>query len=165
MQANFYFTYRGPSSQYTFDWVLALKVGERHALARMPSVLIREPVRKRILKSPFRAVGSVLHLTGAAVKGVGEFVGGVGKKISMGEGEEWVAEADVGFDAKGKAYRKVARGGVVVEWMENDMDASAGKSVDVKVFDSRGKRLWGDEDSLASTQGGSEGWAEKEVIV
>ena len=82
----------------------------------------------------------------------------------MGKGEEWVAEADLGVDGKGRVGRKVAGSGGGVEWEEGGEGDAEGRSVNVKVFDSMGKRLWGDEDSLASTQGGSEEWMEKEVV-
>ena len=162
-QATFYFLSRGPSSQATWDWVLALKPGDRRALPRMPSVEIKEPSLPRIAKSPFRLLGGTVSGTGKVISALGHGLGHVGSKISMGKSRKWVPEADVTFDAEGRATHKDDGG----SWDNNAGFRAAKKEHhgtekapaeiqrEVKVFDEKGRRLWGDEDSLASTEGGS----------
>ena len=111
----------------------------------MPSVIVKEAVSKRILKSPLRLVGGTISTTGAVFKSLGHGLAHVGDKVALGRAKEWLPEADVAFDRKGKAYKVTAGEGEVVREARKE----------VKVFDEKGRRLWGDEDSVASTDGGS----------
>lgn len=158
-QATFYFLHRGPSSQPTWDWVLALKPGDRKALSRMPSIAVTEALTIRLVKSPFRLLGGTVSGTGAVIRGIGQGLNRVGDKMKMGRSKQWVAEADVRFDGRGKAWHKddlkVRSGGRLGSSVDvREMQTEYVKR-EVKVFDEKGRRLWGDEDSLASTEGGS----------
>ena len=149
MQAKFYFQHRGPDSAYTWNWVLALKPGERRALPRMPFVKVVESTPKRIVKAPFRATAAIILGTGSVIKAVGHGIGKVGKGMKMGESKKWVPEADA-RSVNGK-YVKVGRDeegtGVRVETKKAERE--------VKVFNEKGVRMWKDEDWDAVTENGS----------
>ena len=147
-QANFYFQHRGPESAYTWNWVLALKPGERRALPRMPCVKIVESAPKRIVKAPFRATAAVVLGTGAVVKAVGHGIGKVGKGLKMGQSKEWVPEAD----AKCVNGRYVKIGAPQGEGLRVEARKAERQ---VKVFNEKGARMWKDEDWDASTERGS----------
>ncbi len=124
----------------------------------MPSVLVSESLSIRILKSPFRLTGSVISGSGTVIKAVGYGVGKLGKKIALGKGREWVPEADVVWNGKGKAVRKGSgAGGAAAKTV-----GEAGKGEEkrnVKVFDDEGKKVWGEKwdlcDDDVSTEAGS----------
>lgn len=145
--ANFYFQWRDSSSQYTWDWVLSMKPGDRRALPRMPMVLVKEKKRARIIKAPFRATGAVIGLGGFAIKVVGKGVCKLGRAMSMGPSSEWVPQADVGAEGKKIDWSKV-RHVLPVEGLieENTVD----------VFNEKGERKWNDDASVASTDVASE---------
>ena len=99
------------------------------------------------------------------MQGIGYGLTRVGEKLKMGKGKQWVAEADV----RGKAvYKDDVKGRRVGSLAEEDEEKSEKREIwhecvepkrDVQVFDDKndkGRQLWGDEDSLASTvEGGS----------
>lgn len=135
----------------------------------MPSVLVSEPRRKRVLKAPFRAVGAVVHLAGVGVESLGSGVKGVARGLKMGEAKEWVAEADVVYDRKGKAMMgKKTKKDTVVKAKKMKSDGLEQKKLQcggsLKVFSDEGKMLWRDDDSVASTERGDEECDEKVVI-
>ncbi|KIW93421.1 uncharacterized protein Z519_06026 [Cladophialophora bantiana CBS 173.52] len=99
---NFYFQYRGDTSQYTWDWVLALRPGDIKALPRMPMVQVKESRRVRIAKFPLRAAGSAISGVGLALKTVGHGVAKLGDITSMGKSSEWVPSGDVVVAKDGK---------------------------------------------------------------
>ncbi|KIW13943.1 hypothetical protein PV08_06724 [Exophiala spinifera] len=148
--AHFYFQYRGPSSQYTWDWVQKLQVGDRKVLPRMPMVKIKERKTVRVAKAPFRAAGYAVQGVGVAVSGVARGLEKIGEMSKMGKSAEWVPEADVldgkkvGWQAKQKELAKRVK-------MEK-----AAKKVDYKVFNEKGEKTWKDDDSVASTAKGSD---------
>lgn len=157
-QANFYFQYRGPSSQYTWDWVLKLQPGDRTALPRMPMVEIKERKRVRIAKAPLRSVGFVVGGMGLAIRSVGHGVLKLGDLVALGKSSEWVPEADV-VDGKKVNWSKV------FEKEHKDRLSKIEKAqqkVPVKVFSEKGVNLWKDDDSDASTEAGSKEIREKE---
>ncbi|KIW22541.1 uncharacterized protein PV07_12419 [Cladophialophora immunda] len=99
---NFYFQYRGATSQFTWDWVLALKPGDVKALPRMPMVQVKESRRLRIAKFPLRTAGSAISGVGLALKTVGHGVAKLGDIASMGKAAEWVPSGDVAIEKNGK---------------------------------------------------------------
>ncbi|EXJ69423.1 uncharacterized protein A1O5_07459 [Cladophialophora psammophila CBS 110553] len=99
---NFYFQYRGDTSQYTWDWVLALRPGDIKALPRMPMIQVKESRRVRIAKFPLRAAGSAISGVGLALKTVGHGVAKLGDITSMGKSSEWVPSGDVVVAKDGK---------------------------------------------------------------
>lgn len=124
---------------------------------------VTEPVSTRLVKSPLRLVGGTFSATGAVIEGIGHGLTRVGDKLKVGKSKQWVAEADVRFDGRGKAWHKddvkVRGGGRLGSLVDNE--ESEKREIwkecvkrEVKVFDEKGQRLWGDEDSLASTEGG-----------
>jgi hypothetical protein len=149
-EANFYFHWRGPESQHTWDWVLALKPGDRKVLPRMPMVAIHESVTKKVLLSPFRVTGATIKGVGHMYHGVGEGMCWIGDKVSMrkAENERWVAEADwvkakqVEAEIKKKvsACHKGITGPEVGE-----------KRGDFQIFNEKGEKAWKDSDDGAST--------------
>lgn len=98
-------------------------------------------------------LGGTVSGTGAVLKGIGHGLTHVGDKMKMGKSKQWVPEADVKFNVSEKAWHKdhskVQGGGRLGTFVE-DVEKR-----ETKVFDEKGRRLWGDEDSLASTEGGS----------
>jgi hypothetical protein len=133
IQANFYFQYRGPSSKYTWDWVLTLQPGDRKALPRMPMVKIKEKKGITLIKAPFRGVGFIVGGTGAAIKGIGQGLCHIGNKVKMGKSSEWVAEADV---KDGKV---------------NNYSAPEAKKEEIKIFSEKGEKLWKWDDDASTT--------------
>ncbi|ETI20545.1 hypothetical protein G647_08582 [Cladophialophora carrionii CBS 160.54] len=97
---NFYFQYRGPTSQYTWDWVQSLQAGDIKSLPRMPSVQIRESRTVRVAKLPLRTASFAVSSVGLAIKGVGSGIIKVGDVLSMGKSTEYVPHGDV--DKNGK---------------------------------------------------------------
>ncbi|KAK7897110.1 hypothetical protein LTR67_004999 [Exophiala xenobiotica] len=154
--ANFYFQYRGASSQYTWDWVQNLKVGERRALPRMPMVEIKERKAVRAAKAPIRTVGFALAGVGSAIRGVGHSVKKMGEMGRLGKSAEWVPEADV-LDGKKIGWEQKEK--VRAERVKMER---AKKQVQHKVFNEKGEKLWKDDDSVASTAKGDEVVMEKE---
>ena len=129
----------------------------------MPSVAITEPTSKRIVKSPFRLVGHTISGTGKVIASVGHGLGAVGRKMTMGRSKEWVPEADICYDKKGRPSKKKGadtsnsgNGGELARTASRDSEKR-----EVKVFDDKGRRLWGDEDSIASTQDGE--WVDEKL--
>jgi hypothetical protein len=125
----------------TWDWVMALQLGDRKALPRMPMVKIKERKRVQIIKAPFRGVGLLVGGTGAAIRGVGHGLCLLGNKVKMGKSSEWVAEVDV------KDGKKVVK--------NNNTDAVSAPKTEVKIFNEKGQKLWKWEDDDASTTAGS----------
>ncbi|OAP55245.1 hypothetical protein AYL99_10218 [Fonsecaea erecta] len=99
---NFYFQYRGDTSQYTWDWVLALKPGDVKALPRMPMVQIKEPRHVRVAKFPLRTAAVAISGIGLAMKTVGHGVAKLGDITSMGKSSEWVPSGDVMVQKNGQ---------------------------------------------------------------
>ena len=109
-----------------------------------------------VVKAPFRLVGSCVSGTGKGIAAIGRGIAHVGEKAKLGKSKEWVPEADVRYDGKGKAYRKDDKKMTTKSTTTTTTaQAEAEYKREVKVFDEKGRRLWGDEDSLASTEGGS----------
>ncbi len=148
LQAKFYFQWRGPSSQYTWDWVLDLKPGDRKSLPRMPCVEVKEKKRVRLAKAPFRATGAVIQGTGSVIRAVGRGVGKFGTVMRMGPSSQWVAKADFGADGKKIDWSKVADSSVKAE--------EPGEKKPIDVFNKKGERQWSDSASVASTNIGSD---------
>ena len=123
----------------TWDWVMALQVGDRKALPRMPMVKVKERKRVMVAKAPFRGIGLLVGGTGAAIRGVGHGLCLLGNKVKMGKSSEWVAEADV---KDGKVIKNTA---------ENLPTAKT----EVKIFNEKGEKLWKWEDDDTSTTAGS----------
>jgi hypothetical protein len=90
-QGNFYFQYRGASSQYTWDWVQALKPGDIKALPRMASLKITEPRTVRTAKFPFRTAAFAISTIGCGIKGLIK----VGDAMSMGKPAQYIPSGDV----------------------------------------------------------------------
>ncbi|KIX05426.1 uncharacterized protein Z518_06298 [Rhinocladiella mackenziei CBS 650.93] len=155
--ANFYFRYRGPASQYTWDWVLKLQPGDRKALPRMPMVKVKESKRVRVAKAPFRTVAFVVSSVGVGIRSVGHGVAKLGDIGRLGKSSEWVPEADV---VNGK---KVDWSAVFEKENQEKMIKieKARKSVKTKVFNENGEKVWKDDDSIASTTQGDETVEEK----
>jgi len=155
--ANFYFQHRGPSSQYSWDWVMKLRPGDRKALPRMPMVQVKERKRVRVAKAPFRTVGSAVSAVGLAIRSVGHAVATVGGLAKLGKSSEWVPEADV-VDGKKvdwpAVFEKERREKLVK--VEN-----AQKQVLTKALTEKGGKAWKDDDSVASTTQVDEAVAEK----
>lgn len=144
-QANFYFQYRGPSSQYTWDWVLSMGLGDRRALPRMPMVEIKEKKRVQVLKAPFRLAGSVIECSGLAVKAVGKGICRAGGVLKIGPRSEWVNAYDVGRDGQKIDWAKFS----TVNAAEGSAFNNKKKTIDV--FNEKGELSWSDEASVAST--------------
>lgn len=114
----------------------------------MPSVKIVESVPKRIIKAPFRATSLIFNATGSVIKATGHGISKVGKGLKMGKSSEWVPEAD----AKKMGTRYVKTNSEV----EKSVPAQAKKAQrEVKVFNEKGGRLWGEDDWDAMTEKGS----------
>ncbi|EXJ77220.1 hypothetical protein A1O3_10378 [Capronia epimyces CBS 606.96] len=157
--ATFYFQYRGPSSQYTWDWVLALQPGERRALPRMPMVEIKERKTVRVIKAPFRTVGFVVEGVGLAVRSVGQGVVKLGELGRLGKSSEWVAKEDVVNGKKVDWPAVFAK-----EGRAKDAKIEQGcKCTTPKVFNEKGEKVWKDDDSTASTTGGDDAVDEKVI--
>ncbi|KAJ9614278.1 hypothetical protein H2200_002414 [Cladophialophora chaetospira] len=92
---NFYFQYRGPSSQFTWDWVQSLQPGDIKSLPRMPSIVIREPRRLRIAKLPLRTASFFITPVGLTLKCAGKGLIKVGDILQMGKSSEFVPDSDV----------------------------------------------------------------------
>ena len=162
LQANFYFQYRGPASQYTWDWVLKLQPGDRKALPRMPMVEIKERKRVRVAKAPFRTIGFVVSGVGLVVRAAAHGVVKLGDVAKMGKGSEWVPEGDV-VDGKKVDWSSVfekERRDKLIKIERNERNGGSG--VTVKVFNEKGEKVWKDDDSVASTTLGAEVSREKE---
>jgi hypothetical protein len=115
----------------------------------MPCIKVVESVPRRILKAPFRATAAVVIGTGSVIKSVGLGLGKVGNKVKMGDSKEWVPEADV--KCVNGRYIKVGANGE-----EKGVRVEAKKAErEIKVFNDKGARLWGDEDWDACTEKGS----------
>ncbi|EXJ54362.1 hypothetical protein A1O7_09701 [Cladophialophora yegresii CBS 114405] len=97
---NFYFQYRGPTSQYTWDWVQSLQAGDIKSLPRMPSVQIRESRTVCVAKLPLRTASFAVSSVGLAIKGVGSGLVKAGDVLSMGKSSEFVPHGDVGKNGK-----------------------------------------------------------------
>lgn len=123
----------------TWDWVMALQVGDRKALPRMPMVKVKERKRVMIAKAPFRGIGLLVGGTGAAIRGVGHSLCRMGNKVKMGNSSEWVAEADV---KDGKVIKKTT-------------ESLPTAKTEVKIFNEKGEKLWKWEDDDTSTTAGS----------
>jgi hypothetical protein len=123
----------------TWDWVMALQVGDRKALPRMPMVKVKERKRVMVAKAPFRGIGLLVGGTGAAIRGVGHGLCLLGNKVKMGKSSEWVAEADV-------KDRKV---------IKNIAENLPTAKTEVKIFNEKGEKLWKWEDDDTSTTAGS----------
>ncbi|KIV83998.1 hypothetical protein PV11_05978 [Exophiala sideris] len=156
--ANFYFQYRGEASKYTWDWCLALKVGDRRALPRMPMVEIKERKRVRVAKAPIRTVAAAVSGVGHAVRAVGHGIAKLGDLGKLGKSSEWVPEADV-VNGKKVDWADILR----KESAEKSLRAGkVHKQVYPKVFNEKGEKVWADDDSVASTTaGGDEVFEEK----
>ncbi|KAJ9618115.1 hypothetical protein H2204_013162 [Knufia peltigerae] len=148
--ANFYFQHRGPNSQYTWNWVQKLQVGDRKVLPRMPMVKVKERKRVRVAKAPFRAVGYAFQGVGVAVSGVARGLEKIGEIGKMGKSAEWVPEADV-LDGKKVGWEKKEK-----ELEKRVKMEQAEKKVEYKVFNEKGEKTWKDDDSVASTTKASE---------
>lgn len=167
-QANFYFQYRGSSSQYTWDWCLALQPGDRKALPRMPMVEIKERKRVKIAKAPFRGIGLAISGVGLTVRAVGQGVAKLGSAVKMGPSSQWVPEGDV-VDGKVVNWAKVfdeEKKQIKLKVERETGGAAHGqkKQTTVKVFNEKGEKLWKDDDSVASTEAGAECVNEKEFV-
>lgn len=169
-QANFYFQYRGASSQYTWDWCLALQPGDRKALPRMPMVEVKERKRVKIAKAPFRGIGLAITGVGATVRAVGHGVAKLGSAVKMGPSSRWVPQGDVTEDGKVIDWAKVwddekKQIKLKVE-AQMGQGAAAGQKMPavVKVFNEKGEKLWRDDDSVASTEAGGEVINEKQFV-
>lgn len=138
-QANFYFQHRGPSSDYTWDWVLALKPGQRKCLPRMPCVKVKESPFVTIAKAPLRVTGAAIGGTGRVVRTVGKGLSKAGRKLKMGSRVTWVLEADYEDQAKSQASQA-----------ETTSDQPAANPATEK-----NEASWKDDDSVASTTAGS----------
>ncbi len=102
----------------------------------MPMVQIKEKKRVKVIKAPFRGAAAVVGGVGVTVRGVGKGLCWISEKVRMGpSGGEWVAEADLGKDAKLKEV--------------------VGEKKEVKIFNEKGGKVWKDEDDAASTAEGS----------
>ena len=141
VQANFYYQYRGPTSRYTWEWVLTLKPGDRRVLPRMPMVEVKERRRITVIKAPFRATAAVLSGAGTAIKGIGQGVCWIGDKVRLGpKGVRWVPGRDV-------------EDGRTAE--STQVDVLGKKSI--RIFQENGDKCWNEEkwDDSASTTAGS----------
>jgi len=147
-QASFYFSWRGPSSQYTWDWVLSFKPGDRKVLPRLLCVEIKEKKRLRLVKAPFRATGAIIGGTGVVIKAVGRGVCKVGKAMKMGPSSQWIPEHDIGPDGNRTNWSKVKDVSMKVE------RPTARKTIDV--FNEKGEKNWSGGASVASTDIGSD---------
>jgi hypothetical protein len=131
-----------------------------------------------------RLVGAGMTGTGHAIRSVGNGMANFGTKIKMGRGKEWVYEADVRYDGEGKDVRKSDLKKSAVKksntkhnttstktcagaksstgggnWPESQQKwremIGDGTKREIKVFDKKGRPIWGDEDSDADTEKGS----------
>ena len=108
------------------------------------------------MKAPVRLIGGTVSATGAVMQSIGCGLTRVGEKLKMGKGKQWVAEADV-------SVRVDDRVGASAEEEKEESEKReiwhecVERKREVQVFDDKddkGRRLWGDEDSLASTADG-----------
>lgn len=145
-QAKFYFQYRGPSSQFTWDWVLSFKPGDRKILPRMPMVEIKEKRHIQVVKAPFRVAAAVIAGSGRMVESLGHGLIRVSQAVKLGNRSEWVAEADI------KANKKTTLGSAAGG---NVTFATSKPKKMTRVFNEKGGKVWSDNDSVASTEAGS----------
>ncbi|EXJ83144.1 hypothetical protein A1O1_06763 [Capronia coronata CBS 617.96] len=156
--ATFYFHYRGPACQHTWDWVMGLQPGERRTFPRMPMVKVKERKTVRVMKAPFRTVGFAVQGAGLAVRAVGHGVAKLGELGRLGKGSEWVPEADVVngkkvdwpavFKKEGEA--KDAKLAKAIEAQKKAVDEAEAD----EIFNEKADKVWKDDDSAASTTGG-----------
>jgi len=152
-QASFFFRWRGPSSQETWDWVLKLQPGDRKALPRMPMIEFKEGKSVLVAKAPFRCAAAVIGGAGFVIRSVGNGLSAVATKVKMGESSVWVPEADVAD------YKKMA--GRSSSLRRQKVKAVEGTTkTEIKIFNEKGEKVWKDDDSVASTTAGSI-WNEK----
>lgn len=128
----------------------------------MPMVEVKERKRVRIAKAPFRGIGLAISGVGLTVRAVGHGVAKLGSAIKMGPSSQWVPEADI-VDGKVTDWAKVWND--EKEQIKLKVESQIGKKhAPVKVFNEKGEKLWKDDDSIASTQAGSDGIKEKEFV-
>lgn len=123
----------------------------------MPMVEIKERKRVRIAKAPVRTVALLVSGVGIAIRGLGHGVNKLGEVAQLGKSAEWVPEADV---VDGKKVNFPA----VFEKEKHDRLVKierSKKTIDAKVFNAQGEKVWKDDDSIASTTHGEEVVAEK----
>lgn len=122
---------------------MKLQPGDRKALPRMAKVHVKEKKRVKLFKAPVRGVAGLIQGIGLVTSGVGEGLMWVGGKLKMGSADgKWVAEADIGKDARVKAKK-----------VEDGMSTAVKK--EFKIFNEKGERMWKEEDDDASTTAGS----------
>ncbi|KIW62586.1 hypothetical protein PV04_10747 [Phialophora macrospora] len=97
---NFYFQYRDPTSQFTWDWLQSFQAGDIKSLLRMPSVKVQERRTVRVAKLPFRTASFAVSSVGLAIKGVSSGLVKVGDVLSLGKSSEYVPHSDL--DKNGK---------------------------------------------------------------
>ena len=165
-EAKFYFHHRGPISQYTWDWVHSLKVGDRKVLPRMPMVALHEPILKKIALSPLRVTGATIRGFGHGMVGLGRGVHFVGDKVSIRRSEEqkYMPETDwLEVEAAKKQSREekkrqkkmnkrgcVRDDGVVRYEASTDTNEKT-TDCDFKIFNEKGEKTWIEsEDDTAS---------------
>ncbi|KAG9787314.1 hypothetical protein KCU88_g2066, partial [Aureobasidium melanogenum] len=153
--ANFYFQYRGESSQATWDWVLTFKPGERRILPRMEMVEVKERKTVRVVKAPFRVVGTVVSTTGLTLRQIGHGVAKLGELTKLGKSSKWVAKQDLVNGKKVNwtdAFKKEGqlKDAQLDEAIRN-ANAAAVKKTPVQIFNKTGQKIWEDTDSVAST--------------
>jgi hypothetical protein len=154
-EATFYFHYRGPSSQHTWEWVNSLKVGERRVLPRMPMVPIREPTVKKILLSPLRGTGALIQGVGHLTMGMGKGMKWVGKKVGCKRGEKgkWISQVE--WEDRMREVEALRKQGTVRK--DSGIRGDDTKVGEFSVYNERGEKTWTDVDGDAeSTIAGSE---------
>ncbi|KAF7502191.1 hypothetical protein GJ744_006761 [Endocarpon pusillum] len=147
-EAKFYFNYRGPACQHTWDWVLGLRPGDRKVLPRMPMVALQEPIGRKVLLSPLRATGATIRGVGHVTMGLGRGVHWFGDKISVrrSEKQKFIPEADWLKAEEEKKKRKDEKKTYASSrgskgWM------SARKEIlnnerEFKIFNEKGEKTW-----------------------
>lgn len=164
--ATFYFHYRGPGSQHTWDWVLSLRVGDRKVLPRMPMIPMHEPLAKKIILSPLRATGATIRGVGHVAVGIGRGVHWVGEKVSVRrpEADKYVSEVEWKENLQRKTeealrerQRKINKGRLTEKGGNLPHEASIEddnrkERPDFKIFNEKGEKTWSvSEDDQAST--------------
>lgn len=114
-------------------------------------VEIKEKKRVRVIKAPFRATGFVVAGTGLAIKAIGTGLCKAGKMVFMGNGSEWVAQADIGPDGKKIDWSKRPSKDNLAK--ERKLQQSQKKMINI--FNEKGEKTWSDGASVASTDVGS----------
>lgn len=132
---------------------MSLKPGDRKALPRMPMVQIKEKRTVRVIKAPFRVVGTVISTAGLALHQVGKGVSKVGKAVKMGSSSEWVLEADVDTNGKKIDWTKETRHDTKINRKEVEKPKTTANE--------KNEKIWDDAASDASTEAEPEVFDEK----